>query len=77
MYQGFLLLGLCFNWWLTLFLMSFTSLVMAVLVSQLRASPKKGKRLLFTHLLKGDMPLKRGSLFSGWVAASMRGLYDV
>ena len=48
---------------LTLFLMSFTPLVVAVLVSQLRASPKKVKRLLFAHLLKGDMPLKEGSLF--------------
>ena len=48
--------------WLTIFLMSFTSLVMAALASQLRASPKKGKRHLFAHLLKGHMPLKEGSL---------------
>ena len=56
--------------WFTFFLMSLTSLVMAVLVSQLRASPKKGKRLVLVHLLKGDMPLKEGSVFSNgslWV----------
>ena len=41
--------------WLTLFLMSLTSLVMVVPVSQLRESPKKGKRLLVAHLLKSDM----------------------
>ena len=54
--------------------MSFTSLVVAVLLSQLRVSPKKGKRLLLVHLLKGDMPLKEGSLFSSLIAVSMRGL---
>ena len=60
--------------WLTLFLISLTSLVLAVPVSQLRAFLKKGKRLLLVHLLKGDMLLKEGSLFSGWVAVHMRGL---
>ena len=37
--------------WFTLFLMSFTSLVVAVLVSQLRTSPKKGKRLLLCCIM--------------------------
>ena len=59
---------------LTFFVMSFTSLVMVVLVSQLRASPKMGKRLPLVHLLKGDVPLKEGSVFSSWVAVSIRGL---
>ena len=63
--------------WLTLFLMSLTSLVMAVPVSQLRACPKKGKGPLFACLLKGYMPLKEGSLFSSWVTVSMRGLENV
>ena len=58
--------------WLTLFLRSLTSLVMALPVNQLRASPKKGKKLLLVHFLKGDMPLKEGYLFSSWVAVSMR-----
>ena len=60
--------------WLTLFLMFVTSLVMAVPVSQMKASPKKGKRLLLMHLLKGDMPLKEGYVFSSWVTVSTRGL---
>ena len=57
--------------------MFLTSLIMAVPVSQLRASPKKGKRLLLVHLLRGDMLLKECSLFSSWVAVSMRSLYEV
>ena len=67
-----------FQWvgWLSSW-MSLTSLVAAVLVSQWRASPKKGKRLLLVHLLKVDMPLKEGSLFSSWVAVRMSGLYGV
>ena len=48
--------------WLTLFLILLTSLVVAVPVSQLSASPKKGRRFLLVHLLKGDMPSKVGSL---------------
>ena len=62
---------------LTLLLMSLTSLVVAVLVSQLRASPKKGKRLLLVHLLKSDIPLKEGSLISSCVTVSISGLFDV
>ena len=60
--------------WLTLFLMSLTSLIMAVLVSQLRASHKKGKRLLLVCLLKGDMPLKESPLFNSGIAIRMSGL---
>ena len=48
--------------WLTLVLILLTSLVIAVPVIQLSASPKKGRRLLLVHLLKGDIPLKVGSL---------------
>ena len=57
---------------LTLLFMS-----LAVLVSRLKASPKKGKRLLLVHLLKGDIPLKEGFLFRSCVTVSIRGLYDV
>ena len=63
--------------WLTLLLMSLKSLVMAALVSQLRVSPQKGKRLLLMHIPRGDMPLNEGSLFSRWVGVSMRGLCEV
>ena len=58
--------------WLILFLMFLISLVMVVPVSQLRASPKKGKRLLLLHFLKGDTPLKEDFLLNSWVAVSMR-----
>ena len=60
--------------WLTLFLMSLHLWSWLFLVSQLRASPKKGKRLLFMHFLKGDIPLKEGSLFSSWVPMWVWGL---
>ena len=60
--------------WLILLLMSLTSLVIAVPVSQLRMSLKKVKRLLLAHLLKGDIPLIEGSLLRSWVTVSMSGL---
>ena len=63
--------------WSIHFLMSFTPLIMAVQVSQMRVSPKKDKRLLLACLHKGDILLKEGSLFSSWVTVSMRSLYDV
>ena len=53
--------------------MSLMSLAIAVLVSQIRVSQKTGNRLLLVHLLKGDMPLKEGSLFSSKVAVSISG----
>ena len=59
--------------WLTLFLILLTSLVVAVPVSQLSPSPKKGRRLLLVHLLKVDMPSKAGSLLSSCIAVNMRG----
>ena len=46
-------------------------LFMAVPVSQLSVSPKKGKRLILVHFLKGDMPLKEGFLLSSWVTVSV------
>ena len=48
--------------WLTLFLILLTSLVVVVSMSQPGASPKKGRRLLFVCLLKGEMHSKVGSL---------------
>ena len=60
--------------WLTLFLILLTSLVVAVPVSQLSASPKKGRRLFLVCLLKGDISSKVGSLFRSSVAVNIRGL---
>ena len=60
--------------WLTLFLMSLSSLVVAVSVNQLRVSPKKGKTFPLVHLLKGDMSLKEGSIFNSRVTVRMSGL---
>ena len=63
--------------WSTLPLTSLMYLVVVVLVSQLRAFPKKGKRLLLVHVLRCDIPLIEGSLLRSWVAVSMSSLKAV
>ena len=49
--------------WLIPVLMLLTSLVVAVPVNQLSASPKKGRRLLLIHLLETGTLLNEGSFF--------------
>ena len=49
--------------WMTLFLILLTSFVVAVPMSQLSASPNKGRRLLLVHLLEAGTPSKEGSFF--------------
>ena len=60
--------------WLTPFLMLLTSLVIAVPVSQLSASPKKGWKLFLIHLLEARTPSKEGSFVRIWVTAKISGL---
>ena len=60
--------------WFTHFLIMLTPLVVAVPVSQLSASPKKGGRLILVCLLEVETPLKEGSFFRCGVAAKMSGL---
>ena len=55
--------------WLILDLMVLTSLVVAVTVNQLSASPMKGRRLLFICLLETGILLNEGSVWTIWVAA--------
>ena len=51
--------------WLTLFLMLLTSLGMAAPVSQLSASPKKGRRLFLIHVLETKTSSNEGSFLEG------------
>ena len=63
--------------WFILFLILFTSLVVAVSASQLRALPKKGNRLLLTCLLWLVFPSIEGSVAKRLIAGIMMGLYKV
>ena len=57
--------------------MMLMSLVVAVPVSQLRALPKKGNRLLLVHLLLFEVPSNEESVFKRLIAVMMMGLYEV
>ena len=60
--------------WLVLILMLLTSLVVAVPVNHLKASPRKSGILPLIYLLETKTPSSEGSFFISCVAARISGL---
>ena len=71
----------CADWvlmsWFTCVLMLFTSFVVAVPLSHLRASPRKGNRLLLWLVLLCVCPSNEGSVFRRLIAKMMVGLQEL
>ena len=63
--------------WFTLVLMLFTSFVVAVPVSHLRASPRNGNKLCLWRVLYCDFPSKEGFVFIRLIADMMVGMQEL
>ena len=63
--------------WFTLVLILFTSFVVAVPVSHLRACPRKGNKFLLWQVVCCNFPLKEGLVFIKLMADIMVGLQEL
>ena len=63
--------------WFTLVLILFTSLMVAVPLSRLRASPRKGNKLLLWQVVHCNFSLKKELVFIKLIADIMAGLQEL